>query len=511
MKMNRYVIILASVLALLSACGESLEDTYKKYAGDGEIRYLGKCTDLMASPGWQRIIVRWENNVDPAIEKVKIVWVLDEKRDSVMLTRGTEEYSISTLNGEAMPDGNYEISVSSVGSDGTTSIANTTFARPYTYDHEDIITFNQMINRLYVLNDRAVFFFAPWNDNITEATLSYTKKDGTAGQLELTRQFYDAMRAQNGGLFWLLEDAISPTGQFVLNRSAVLPDCNDKIDFEPHVFDTDKRYDSDFTQSVASQFGYEEIPDSWAETVQTVYLDMSLGSFSNFLNLPKLNKLVLGGRRYMLPESVNDAVYGQCSVADNAASDFVLKILNELNGLEVERYNKHFPTLKPADYLQEKGAPALPDVDFMDMFGMQFTEQPESAVTSGLPNLTDGNYTTSWRPSATTTFTAYTLTLDMGSPRTIHGLCFVQSQYSLLTELTYAPEYVIIKVSADGNEWKEATYTLETRLGKSNGEVNYIPFMDEVQNGTYRYVQLDINTTLYGNNYFTSIADIRLY
>ena len=503
--------MLAGVLALLSACGESLEDTYKKYAGDGEIRYLGKCTNLMASPGWQRIILTWENNIDPAIEKVKIVWKLDEQRDSVMLERGTTEYSINVLNGEPLSDGNYEISVSSVGDDGAASIPNTTVARPYTYDHEDIVTFNQMITRLYVLDDRAILFFAPWNDNITEAVLSYTKKDGTDGELTLTETFYNSMTAQNGGLFWMLEDLVLPTGEFVLNRSAVLPGCNDEIDFEPHVFDADKRYDSDFTQSVNNQFGYEEVPAAWADTVQTVYFDMSIGSFGNLLNLPELKKLVLGSRRYLLPEAVDDAVYGQCDVTDKAASDFVLKVLNELNGLEVERYNKHFPTLKPATYLLEKGAPALPGVTFMNLSGMQFTQLPESAVASGLPNLTDGDYTTSWRPSATSGFTAYTLTLDLGSARTINGLCLVQSQYSPLEELAYAPEYVTIKVSADGNEWKEAAYTTDVRLGKSNGEMNYIPFSKQTQDGTYRYVQLVVNTTLYGNNYFTSIADIRLY
>lgn len=84
--MNRYIGILIGMLALLSACGtDSLEDTYKEYAGEGEIRYLGKCTDLSVTPGWQRIIVTWKNNIDPAIQQVKVAWLLDDTRDSVLL------------------------------------------------------------------------------------------------------------------------------------------------------------------------------------------------------------------------------------------------------------------------------------------------------------------------------------------------------------------------------------------------------------------------------------------
>lgn len=30
---------------------ENLEDTYSEYAGDGKIQYVGKCTDVVVSPG----------------------------------------------------------------------------------------------------------------------------------------------------------------------------------------------------------------------------------------------------------------------------------------------------------------------------------------------------------------------------------------------------------------------------------------------------------------------------
>ena len=46
MRKRKYIINLFAVAALLVGCGESLEDTYSDYAGDGPVRYAGKCTDV---------------------------------------------------------------------------------------------------------------------------------------------------------------------------------------------------------------------------------------------------------------------------------------------------------------------------------------------------------------------------------------------------------------------------------------------------------------------------------
>ncbi|MCB6974795.1 MULTISPECIES: DUF4998 domain-containing protein [Butyricimonas] len=513
--MNRYIGILIGMLALLSACGtDSLEDTYKEYAGEGEIRYLGKCTDLSVTPGWQRIIVTWKNNIDPAIQQVKVAWLLDDTRDSVLLERGTTEYSIDKLNGQPLEDGNYEISVSGVDCNGNTSIANMTFGRPYTHSHEEIRAFNRVISRVYFIQDRAVLFFSEWQDNMEKAVLSYPKTDGTTGELELTKEFLEQARVQNGGLYWMLEDPVNISKEegcnLVLLRRAKLPDCKDEIEFEPYVFDADKTYDSDFVQEMKVQFGYAEIPAGWADTVRTIYLDWSVGSFNSLLNLPKLEKLVLGGRRYQLESSMNDVQYGQSKVSDQGAANFVLSVLNELNGLTVERYNKHFQELEKTDYVSNCGMPLVPKVDFIDMTGLQFMEYPESKVNSGLANLTDGNPATYWNPEGQPAFTSYELTLDLKSPKTINGICFVQKQYSG-DEIVIAPEYVKVKVSNNGLYWEDATYVEDVPVGKSSGETTYIPFIKDVRTATYQYVKVQVNTVIYGSYYCSSIAEIRLY
>ena len=46
--MKKYIGLLFAMLVMVSC--ESLEDTYEDFAGNGPVRYLGKCTDLTIQP-----------------------------------------------------------------------------------------------------------------------------------------------------------------------------------------------------------------------------------------------------------------------------------------------------------------------------------------------------------------------------------------------------------------------------------------------------------------------------
>lgn len=509
MKMNNIAWVLFALIALLSACEkESLEDTYKDYAGDGEIRYIGKCTDLLVQPGWKRIIVTWKNNTDPLIKKVKVKWGIDANKDSVLLARGTTEYSITTLNGKELEDGNYEISVCGVDTSGHSSITNPVFGRPYTYDHEDIRAFNRLVSNIYIVQDRLILCFVGWQENMKEAKLTYTQKDGTPGELVLTPEIVD-------DLYYMVPGEIDPAKPIDLHRKGEIAGCKDIIDFEPYSFTTDKTYEADFKQEMKRQFGYDEvIPDSWANSVETLYLDWSIGSFIDLLNLPNLKKLVLGSRRYILPTEVADTLYGQSVVTDKIASDFALKVLHELNGLTVERYNKHFRNITEADFIHEKGEPQdEPEIVPLDMTGLRFTSWPEDdeAYHSGLEYLTDGNDDTCWEPIYLPGYLTYELMIDLKSQRTLNGLRFVQKKYTRNGEISIAPEMIKIKVSNNLSWWEDATYVEENTVGKSNGEINYISFSEKVKESQYQYVKILINAGSYANYYYSSAAEITLY
>ena len=221
MKINKYIGILLGMFVYVTACdNESLEDTYKEYAGKGEIRYIGRCTDVLVSSGWKRIITTWGNNEDPCIKKVKVKWDLDGVQDSVLLDRGTTTYSIKTLNGNELDEGNYRISVSSVDANGNTSIPNTVYGRPYTHNHEEIMAFNRLISKIFIIQDRLALSFLGWQDNIRKASLKYTKKDGSADSLILDKELVNQ-------LYYLLPDAIDPSKPLKLYRQGELADCQD--------------------------------------------------------------------------------------------------------------------------------------------------------------------------------------------------------------------------------------------------------------------------------------------
>ena len=513
MRTNKYIGILVGAIAFLGGCtNDSLEDTYKEYAGKGEIRYIGKCEGLAVSPGWKRIIAAWENNEDQIIKKVKLKWRIDEKQDSILLERGTTEYSIETINGQELEDGNYEISVCGVDAEGNTSIPISIYGRPYTYDHEELRTFNRIISDIYVIKDRLALFFFEWQDNIREASLSYTKADGSTGTLELNKELCEKS-------YYLLPDKIdSEDPHIVLYREGELPDCSDVIEFEPYDFSIDKVYEADFVQEMKRQYGYQDyIPKEWSDTVRTLYLDFSLSSFSSLLNFPNLEKVVLGSRRYLVSqEAVDDEEYGQSDVVEPASSDFALQVLHELNGLTVTRYNKHFQSLAKADYIEDVsriGVPSsLDDIGFIDLGDLKFTEYPSNEeFESHLEQLTDGDFTTSWLPIFNQDFVTYELTLDLEEEKTLHGMRFVQNQWQQREELAWSQEYIKIKVSKNGATWEDATYVEDNQVGKTNGEINYIPFSDNVKASQYRYVQVQLNTALYGGAYRVGIAEISLW
>ena len=184
--MKKYIILLLTVLSMVSC--ESLEDTYKDYAGDGPIRYLGKCSELTVQPGWNRLIVSWTNSADPVIDKIKITWSKDGIVKEELLDKETDTYNIQDLE-----DGNYEVTVCSVDKEGNTSLKSTVYGRPYTAIHEMVQSFTQIVSSHYFIQNRLVLFFQGWEENVTDAYLTYTKADGSTGNLDLNKQLVNKL------------------------------------------------------------------------------------------------------------------------------------------------------------------------------------------------------------------------------------------------------------------------------------------------------------------------------
>ena len=209
-----------TVALLMAGCGESLEDTYKDYSGDGtSIRYTGRCRNISVTGGWQRIVVNWTNNVDPIIKNVKIVWKFEDEADSVYLPAGTTEYSIDHIGSEPLGDRSFEITLCSVSAQGIESLSDIVYGRPYTYTHEEVQAFNRLVSSAYKIHDRVVLTFLPWQEGISEAHLTYTKSDGSQGRLELIDYIH---HRRDGGLLLFGKDV--QRALEVSRSRTVLPD-----------------------------------------------------------------------------------------------------------------------------------------------------------------------------------------------------------------------------------------------------------------------------------------------
>lgn len=494
--------ILLLLASMFCACNESLDDTYKDYAGDGEIRYLGACSNLTASPGWERIVINWVNNVDPVIKKMKVVWKLDNSVDSVLLDKGATTYSINKVNGNALKDGSYEITVYSVDEHGKCSLGRTVFARPYTIGHEEVQSFNRLVSKIYLIGNRLVLSFLPWKDGIKSASVSYTRANGSAGQLTLTPELISKG-------YYLVEESVDPSKPVYVNRRSVLPGSIDEIDFEPYELLKTRTYNTELMEDIKRQYGYDEIPESWAANVETLYLDRDYSSLDDLMNFPNLKKLVLGGKRYILPEQV-DHEEAKSQVEDTEGTLFALETLHQLTGLQVERYNKHYLSIN-TDYIQEMGQAEEPSHDYISMTGVAIMSSPldEGAFNSHLERLIDGDINTFWEPLRSANATDYSLTLDFGSEVTLHGMRFVQRFFQNDLETMVIPKTIQVKLSSDNINWDNATYFEQVVVGNSNGEITHIPFSNGGQRA--RFMKLIIPPGTYFTTHFTSIAEIGLW
>ena len=486
----------------LAAC-ESLEETYDEYAGKGEIRYMGVCTNVQVNPGWKRLLVTWETPVDPVVKEIRVRWSKDGITDSLTVARELTECNITTFNGKPeLENGSYEVVVCSVDGQGNITEALPRVGRPYTEDHEEIATFTRVVSKQYYVGNRLVLFFTNWQSELEEASITYTNdQTGATEILELD----SALVSQQ---YYVLEEPVR--GLATLHRVGRLSGCQDLITFDDYELRNDKLYSADFLKMVRTKEGHMEIPAGWAERQTTVDYDVSCTSFEDILNLPNLETVYLGRNRYLTDEGAASEE-GQCVVYDSLCSDFVLRVAHDLMGVEVVRYNEHYPSVI-CDFIKEQGnTNEKPALDYLDLSGKQFTCDPQdpAGFESGLGNLTDRDPETYWKPASTSQPAEYVLTLDLGSVQRVQGLEIVQRNYGTDWETTgFVPTIVKINLSNNNSTWEEATYMEETILGNSTGETCIVPFMDG--NKEARYIRLTFNSTGFVS-YSVTLADVNVY
>ena len=479
---------------------EDLEDTYSDYAGDGKIRYLGKCTNIEISPGWQKLYVNWENSTDPNIDKIKVRWGLEGKYDSLLFDAGTVKCIIPNLK-----NANYEVSVISMDKDGNQSLTYPLFARPYTENHEAILSFTPLISSYYFLRDRLILFFAGWSDQVESAVLRYHCKGDGVDSLVCDRELIEKK-------YYMLPKEIDTSKPVILERIGRVEGCDDLITFSPYELSKEKIFSSEFKTLIKTKYGFRDISENFVNDLEELEIDYSINSFEDILHFSNLKKLILGKNRFM-NENYLTETGSHSQLHEKERSLFALNVANEVCGLIVERYNQHFLPGQTLAFMTEMGNPVLPEINALDSKSWKITCEPEDLnnYDSYLNNLIDKKLNTSWQPEFLPTARSHEITIDMQALNTVHGVKIMQKNFNPQADkqnLYLLPNTIKIKALGKNMEKKELAYVEEYTLGTTPGEITiiYFPNPQDIQ-----YLKFIVNDNSYGNNFSITLSEIEVF
>ena len=495
MKLKRYLCFFAS-LFILGGC-ESLEDTYKDYAGEGTIRYLGKCDNLSVTPGWQRLIVTWTNHVDPAIDKIKVSWTLDGVTRDSLLEKGSTECNIRNLE-----NATYEVAVRSVDKDGNCSLPVLDSKRPYTLEHESILSFTRMFNKYFYVKNRLAIVFSEWQSDVETASLNYYS-GGARKVVELDSVFVTDNK------YYLVPDEIDPGRKVTIDRSGRLSGCSDLIVFNPYELARDYHvYTPEFKKVLREKYGQSEITEAFVNAQTELEIDYDIDSFEDILNFPNLRTLFLGKNRYLAEKDLSENKDAS-KVTDWDISAFALDVACKINNLNVKHYNDHYFPAGEFSFVEDMPNPTLPgDLSFFSSENWTYSCSNEE-YGLGFEVIFNENSTSGWQPTRHSNAYTYEMVVDMQKDQFMNGVLVTQKSSVVSAYRKCIAKMIQIKVSENGETWKDATHVIENTLGNTVGESTLITFPTPLHG---RYLKFVVRDQVYLGNYHTvSLGKIRVF
>lgn len=534
----------AWLFAFLSITGcEDLEKTYDEYAGDGMIRYIGKCSEVEVQPGWERLRVSWKNNLDAAIKRVKLTW--QSERDDQPFVRYIERrYTagnadlMDTVYIEGLKDAVYVVRVSSVSADGTESIVEEKYGRPYSESHEDLRSFTLGIIGFYKLGDKLAVCLDEDNDNLKELTLTFRDTKGNTQKWNIKEHMnlilrYWGMPICRDYMFLLPEEAgvgIDFSKPITIKRRGLLNGCIDEIEFKEETLDLNGRiWSTAFTRLMIKNYGADW--ENKVDQIETLELDYDMSTFQDLMYFPNLKKVILGKNRYM------EEKYGKthASTTDEymglVTLQFLMKTREEFG---VERYNKHYfginkkysidaiqlykktTKLEENFSLTEMGVSNLnnkPGITPLDTTGWKVSCSDtlySGYKEKGAAWLLDDNAYTYFEPGQTLGASIVEVKIDMQREQTVHGMKVMQYPRNDSGDGNYLLSSVKIEFSNDGYIWRSATNEDgAVTIGNAPGEETFIEIPEDKQKPV-RYIRLTMGNQQVGTVSGSPLFNLRL-
>lgn len=507
--MKKWIYIAWSLALIGMVSCESLEETYDEYAGDGMIRYVGKCPPPEISRGWYRLKVKWRGNIDAAIHKVKLSYQGENETEPTVLWIEPQdildnESLMDSIYLENLENSVYTITLSNVTADSMESIAETAYERPYTLEHEDLRSFTRGIVNFYVLGDRLALFLDEANENIIKMDLSYWDKSGTHHLWDMkevmeTSYIYPFLMEKIYDYVILLEEEIDFTQPITVLRKGLLEGCIDTVSFNPDTLSLDEEvWSSGFSRYLTRRFG-KNYTRADIESVEEIELDYNITTFRDLLYFPNLKKVVLGKNRYIAAEyaTVN------MSTTDEYSGLTTLQLLKDTRGVTVERYNKQYfgdmyTTLKDYrridnDLIVEMGNAnmnKMPVIQPLDTTGWKVTCSDtlhNGYKRNGAAFLLDGDQDTYLQPEYTFSASVVEVEYDMQKLQLVKGFKVMQpnapaNSGEMDEYLKHLVSAVKVEVSIDGISWQSATHEDGgITIGNAPGEVTFIEIPESLQ------------------------------
>ena len=486
--MRRMIYFVILIAFACVGCGDAQDE----FVGEPMIRYVGKCTDLTVTPGWQRVRLDWKNNVDPSIEKIKITWS-DESTSRDTLIDGNLETCVI----EHLGNSTYSFAVSAVDADNNISMVEEEYGRPFTDEHELVGGFSRVVSKFFPRkkDNKLILFFSDWQEGLSEVTLSYYKGD--------KKEIQPLTEEEVSKRFMTLEN-VNLEREVTVLREGKIEGCMDLVPFPKYVLDMSERtFNNDFFKRLRVVHNLEVVTDEFIKNCEMLAFDYDLTSLEDVLYFPNLKKLQLGGGRYNI-----NPMYAS-RLDDEEASEYALRLLKE-SGVEIERYAQHY-FFENSDFLTEKGRP---DIDKLNVRYLKTTdwtikyfcsEENNTAYDAKAINLLDDNSKTVWQPLISKTAPrTHELIIDMGGEQLLDGFKIVQDVGSGFN-MFYLPSLIKVSLSMDNQEWDAAMFFEENQLGASPSEITILRTDGSKK---ARYIKLSLSDMAGFNDYGIILADV---
>lgn len=514
MKKRKYIMGLLSTMLLAIACSESLEDTYGDYTDGGRIRYVGKCYDVKTVPGWKRLTLNWKRATDEAAKNIKVVWTLNDGKDSTLLEPDCSSFEIPALT-----DGTYRFDLTVIDNAGEESLVETVYGRPYTETHEIVRTFTNVVTKSWQVGNVLICCIDKWNDNIKDVQLQYKNTQGQVDSVRLEKEdFIDPENPDPSQLFVLEGVSNNPEDSITILRRGMVEGCPDLIDFAPIVMSKNRVFTTDFLLTLETRYGLSSETDEelvklnhFIDTVKTLEFDYDMASLEDVLYCPNFEKVVIGKNRYLttLTEKADKSVLEEVE-----KSIAILDKANELCGVTVERYGNHyFKNASALPYMEDKGKSVLPDLDYVARVAID-------SVTSSVENdrgkltleyLLDDNSNTRWETTNVGLVRSYELTIYLKEEIDIRGIKVVQPVYEWwdMEIPSYLAPSIQVKTSVNQIDWEDVTYAEENTLGKGSGEATLLSMKEGTRRA--RYIKVLLVDQVSGVNARAMIGDVMIF